>query len=60
MITPPDKLKEEVHRKVTHWAIEFDMDIYHVVGVLMVVAMEMWFKSDDVNDWDESEEDDDE
>ena len=57
MITPPDKLKEEVRRMVSHWAVEFDMDIYHVCGVLAVVMMEMWFKSDDVDEWDEDDDD---
>jgi hypothetical protein len=37
--------------------VEFDMDIYHVCGVLAVVMMEMWFKSDEVDEWDEDDDD---
>ena len=44
MITPPDKLKEEVRRMVSHWAVEFDMDIYHVCGVLAVVILFLFLR----------------
>ena len=52
MKSPAQKLHE------THYAVEFDMTVYEVLGVLFLVIQEMWYEHDQPDD--EFEEDEDE
>tara|TARA_B100000212_G_scaffold340546_1_gene321392 strand:- start:22 stop:204 length:183 start_codon:yes stop_codon:yes gene_type:complete len=56
VITPPEKMKQDLRRLIDNWQLEFDMDDYHIIGAVTVLLLEYWFWSDAR---DEEHEDDD-
>jgi hypothetical protein len=57
MKSPAQKLHETIKAKVAHYAVEFDMTVYEVLGVLFLVLQEMWYEHDQPDEFDEEDED---
>ena len=57
MKSPAQKLHETIKAKVTHYAVEFDMTVYEVLGVLFLVLQEMLYDHDQPDEFDEEDDD---
>jgi len=58
MKSPAQKLHETIKAKVSHYAVEFDMTVYEVLGVLFLVLQEMWYEHDQPDDDFDMDDDD--
>ena len=57
MISPAQKMKQEVEKHVAYWMTEFELDKWQVSGVLFDIAMDRLMIID-VDDDEDDEEDD--
>jgi len=46
MKLPPAKMKEDIRRLAENWRVEFDLDVYQMLGALMMVVLEVWYEHD--------------
>ena len=50
-------LHQTIKKQAAAYAVEFDMTVYEVLGVLFLVLQEMWYEHDQPDEFDEEDDD---
>lgn len=59
MKSPAQKLHETLKRHCAAYAVEFDMTVYEVLGVVLIATLELWYEHDQPEGLAEFDEDED-
>lgn len=60
MKSAAEKLHQTLKQTTTNFALEFDMTVYEVLGVIKLLLLELWYEHDQEGAGDGEEFDDDE
>ena len=45
-LSPAQKLHQTIKKQTAAYAVEFDMTVYEVIGVLGLATLELWYEHD--------------
>tara|TARA_Y100000004_G_C8704037_1_gene322935 strand:- start:343 stop:531 length:189 start_codon:yes stop_codon:yes gene_type:complete len=60
MKSPAQILHQTIKKQAAAYAVEFDMTVYEVIGVMTLATLEMWYEHDQPEGTFEFDEDEDE